>query len=96
MNSSSQWEGPIKIYLLPELEACQCASLGCVLLPEVKVSLGGVAFRLGDGNDVCITTLQGAAKPSVFLSLLGARSHCTDGTTDVLEGEGTCLRSARD
>lgn len=86
----------MNVYLLPELEACQCASLGSVLLPEVKVNMGGVACRLGDGNHVCTTSLLSAAKPSVFLSLLGARSHCTDGTTDVLEGEGTCPRSARD
>lgn len=55
-----------------------------------------VACGLADGNHVCITTLQSAAKPSAFLGLLGAYSHCTDGMTDVLKRKHTCPRSARD
>lgn len=44
-----------------------------------------VACGRADGNHVCITTLQSAAKPSASLGLLGAYSHCTDGMTDVLK-----------
>lgn len=81
------------------LEGCQYASLGSVLLLEVKVRDGevrDVACRLENGNQVCITPFQSAAKPSSFSNLVRACFHCTDGNPEVLEGEGMCPRLYRD
>lgn len=40
---------------------------------------------LGNRNHVCITTLRNVARPSVFLSFIGAPSPCAAGNVKVLE-----------
>ena len=97
-NSSSQWVGQIKIYLFLWFS---CVSLESVLLLEVKVRDGevcGVACRLGNGNQVSITTVQSAAKPSILFEphRCPFPLHRWEYWSEILEGKGTWPRSSRD
>nr|KAF6314778.1 hypothetical protein mMyoMyo1_008574 [Myotis myotis] len=70
-NSSSQWVGHITIYLFLWWRPASCASLKRASAGSESEGCGGVAMacRLGNGNQVCITTAQSAAKPSICFEL---------------------------